>query len=58
MEKIYEHLSKVSTEVKVIEKTSSEADFYQFWLDFGVPRPAQKHKKMIKNAGPKNSKKM
>ena len=34
--------------MKIIQKTSSEADFYQFWLDFGVFRRAQKHQKLIK----------
>ena len=57
MEKNYEHRSKVSTEMKIIQKTSSEADFYQFWLDFGVPRRAQKHQKLIKKQAQKIAKK-
>ena len=57
MEKIYENLSKLNTELKFIQKTSSEADFYQFWLDFGVPRRAQKHQKLIKKQAKKIAKK-
>ena len=55
--KIYENLSKVGTEMKIIQKTSSEADFYQFWLDFGVSRRAQKHQKLIKKQAKKTAKK-
>ena len=55
--KIYENLSKVSTGMKIIQKTSSEAVFYQFWLDFGLPRRAQKHEKMIKKQVEKTAKK-
>ena len=43
--KIFESLSKVGAEMKIIQKTSSEADFYQIWLDFGVPRRFQNHQK-------------
>ena len=48
MRKIYENPSKVSTEMKIIQKTFSEADFYQFWLDFGGPRRPQNHQKWQK----------
>ena len=55
--KIDENLSKVSTAMKITPKTSSEADFYQFWLDFGVPRRAQNHQKLIKKQAEKTAKK-
>ena len=48
MRNIYEKLAKVGTGMKIIPKTSSEADFYQIWLDFGVLRRAPKHQKLIK----------
>ena len=54
---IYKHLSKVGTEMKIIQKTSSKADFYKFWLDFGIPRRAQKHQKWIKKQAEKTAKK-
>ena len=56
MEEIYENLSKVGTEMKFIQKISSEADFYEFWLDFGIPRRAQKHQKLIKKQAEKTTK--
>ena len=49
MPKIYEHLSKVNTEMKIMQKTSSETDFYKVWLDFGVPRRPQNQQKWQKN---------
>ena len=49
MPKIYENLSKLNTEMKFIQKTSSEADFDQFWPDFGVRRRPQNHQKLQKN---------
>ena len=55
--KIYENLSKVGTEMKIIQKTSSEADFYQIWLDLGVSRRAKKHQKLIKEQAEKTAKK-
>ena len=55
--KIYKKLSKVGTEMKIIQKTSSEADFYQIWIDFGVPRRAQNHQKWIKKQAKKTAKK-
>ena len=55
--KIYENLAKVSTEMKIIQKTSSEADFYQIWLDLEVSRRAQKHQKLIKKQVEKTAKK-
>ena len=54
--KIYENLSKVVTEMKIIQKTSSEAAFYQIWLDLGVSRRAQKHQKLIKKQAEKTAK--
>ena len=54
---ICENLSKVGTEMKIIQKTSSEADFYQIWLDLGVSRRAQKHQKLIKKQVEKTAKK-
>ena len=54
---IYENLSKVGTEMKIIQKTCSEVDFYQIWLDFGVSRRAQKHQKLIKKQAEKTAKK-
>ena len=57
MQKIYENLSKVSTKMKIIQKTSSEPDFYQFWIDFGVPERPQKHQKLIKKQAEKIAKK-
>ena len=53
IEKIDQNLSKLNTKMKFIQKTSSEADFYKFWLDFGVPRRPQNHQKLEKN-NPKN----
>ena len=44
--------------MKIIQKSSSETDFYQFWLDFGLPRRPQNHQKWIKKQAPKNSKKI
>ena len=55
--KIYENLSKVGTEMKIIQKTSSEAGFYQIWPDLGVSRPAQKHQKLVKKQVEKTAKK-
>ena len=55
--KIYENLSKVGTDMEIIPKTSSEADFYQFWLDFGVPRRPQNHQKSGKKQAEKTAKK-
>ena len=55
--KIYENLSKVGTEMKIIQKTSSEPDFYQIWLDFGVSRPAQKQQQFVKKQAEKPAKK-
>ena len=43
--------------MKIIPKTSSEAAFYQFWLDFKVPRQAQKHQKWINKQAEKTAKK-
>ena len=57
MRKIQKHLSKDGTEIKIIQKPSSEAAFYQIWLDFGVSRPAQKHQKLIKKQAEKTAKK-
>ena len=65
IEKIYKNLSKLNTEMKFIQKTSSEADFYQFWLDFGSPRRPQNLEKwqkkqaeqIAKNRRQKNTKK-
>ena len=57
MEKIYENLSKRNTEMKFIQKTSSEADFYQFWLDFGFPRRPQNQQKLQKKQGEKIARK-
>ena len=48
IEKIYENLSKLNTEMEFIQKASSEADFYQVWLDFGVPKRLQNHQKLQK----------
>ena len=56
MTKLFENLSNVRTGSTMTPKTSSEADFYQFWLDFGVPRGAQKHQKWIKNKPKKQQK--
>ena len=56
MRKIQKNLSKIGTERKIIPKTSSETDFYQFGLDFGVPRRAQKHQKWIKKQAEKTAK--
>ena len=55
--KMYENLSKVGTAMNITPKTSSEADFYQFWLDFGVPRRAQNHQKLPKKQAEKTAKK-
>ena len=55
--KIYENLLKVSTEMKIIQKTSSEADFYQIWVHFGVSRQTQKHQNLIKKQAEKTAKK-
>ena len=57
MEKIYENLSKLNTEMKFIQKTSSEAEFCQFWLDFGVPRRPQNQQKWQKKQAEKIAKK-
>ena len=51
MEKFYENLSKLATEMKLIQKTSSEPDFYKFRLDFGTPG-GRKH---IKNGAKKHT---
>ena len=56
MKKIYGYLSKLNTEMKFVQKTSSEADFYHFWLDFGVPRRPQNHEKMQKKQAEKIAK--
>ena len=34
--------------MKFIQKTSSEAAFHQFWLDFGIPGRLQNHQKCSK----------
>ena len=34
--------------MKFIQKTSSEAAFHQFWLDFGIPGRPQNHQKCSK----------
>ena len=57
MRKIYENPSKVSTEMKIIQKTFSETDFYQCWLDFGGPRRPQNHQKWQKKQAEKRTKK-
>ena len=57
MQKIYKKLSKLNTEMKFNQKTSSEADFYQFWLDFGLPRRPQNHKKRQQKQAEKVAKK-
>ena len=57
MPKIYEDLSKLNTETEFIQKTPSEADFYQFGLDFGVPRLSQNHQKWQKKQAEKIAKK-
>ena len=57
IEKIYENLSKLDTEMKFIKKTFFEAEFYQFWLDFGVPRRPQNHQKWQKKQSEKIAKK-
>ena len=57
MRKIYENPSKVSTEMKIIQKTSSEPDFYQFWIDLGVPERPQNHQKWQKKQAEKMAKK-
>ena len=54
---IYENLSKVGAEMKIIQKTSSEADFCQIWLDFEVSRRAKKDQKWIKKQAEKPAKK-
>ena len=48
IEKICKNLSKPNTEMKFIQKTSSEAAFHQFWLDFGIPGRPQNHQKSSK----------
>ena len=57
IEKIYENLPKVDTEMKFIQKTSSEPDFYQFWIDFRVPERLQNHQKWQKKQAEKMAKK-
>ena len=57
MQKIYKNLSKLDTGIKSIQKTSSEAAFYQFWLDFGSPRQPQNLEKRQKKQAEKITKK-
>ena len=55
--KIDEKLAKVRTEMKILQKTFPEPDFYEFWLDFGVPRRPPNHQKWIKKQAEKVAKK-
>ena len=57
IEKIHENLSKLNTGMKSIQKTSSEPDFYQFWIDFGVPERPQNHQKLQKKQAENMAKK-
>ena len=56
MQKNYKNLSKLNTGIKSIQKTSSEAAFDQFLLDFGIPRPPQNHQKCRKKQAEKMAK--
>ena len=46
--KIHEKMLKLNPEMQFTKKSSSEADFYQFWLDFGIPGRPQKQQKCSK----------